>query len=816
MVRWTLVFLAFAIPAFAQPIRDDLWVTNGFVYTETILGNTMYIGGNFNRIGPATGGFMPTNATTGARTLPGPAVDGAINAIVADGSGNYIIGGSFKHYQGVERDNIAKVDANGDLLAWNPGVNGVVPGLAVGGGRVFVGGEFTTVGGIARTNAACVDLTSWAVASWAPNPTLPVHCMAYQNGLVYMGGEFFDVAGTQRAHAGSFDAVTGAATNWQPNTDGTVYTMAVKYDVINIITTVYIGGNFTVAGGAFRRNFALIDATPNAGTFSQALNFDPSPDGTVRVIRVVGNTIYQVYVGGDFTNIAGTARGHIAKFNGTTLTSFNPSPNGSVIEIAPSGSNLYIGGYFTTVDQALRGYAALISNTTGGVQPWDAGAGNAVHAFALNGSTVWIGGEFTTIGALGCSNLAALDLITGRATLWLPAASGPVYALEAIGGMLYAGGQFGGLGGQGHLNIGRIDVNGNADATWNPAALQPVYAIASRPLAPSGNVIYVGGPFTSFMGQPRNHLAALTDAVPATLLSWNPNAGSSGDVRALAVDNQYVYAGGYFTGLAGIAGLGRIDFNGLVSPWNPHTQQPVTGITLTNSTVYATFPGVNFLVGGPRTAFAEIDKSTGAVTPWMANADPPAVGFVVRRLGNDVYVGGLVEQLNGQTRSMLGDVDAVSNTVLPFAPSPSSWIVDPSPKTYYQLPAVLDMEENHGAMYVVGQFTNIGGKPHSGVAAIYLSTVGVPDEPAASVALRAFPNPAPGNQTFSFPALGEARLSLYDASGRMVRSFSASGLSRVVWDGLSGSGQPVPPGLYFARLESGSTVVTTKVLRVDH
>jgi len=32
-----------AVPASAQSIRDDLWVTNGYVYTTTILDNTRLV-----------------------------------------------------------------------------------------------------------------------------------------------------------------------------------------------------------------------------------------------------------------------------------------------------------------------------------------------------------------------------------------------------------------------------------------------------------------------------------------------------------------------------------------------------------------------------------------------------------------------------------------------------------------------------------------------------------------------------------------------------------------------------------------------------
>jgi hypothetical protein len=225
--------------------------------------------------------------------------------------------------------------------------------------------------------------------------------------------------------------------------------------------------------------------------------------------------------------------------------------------MAFSGSNLLIGGFFGTVDHALRAYAASVSTSTGTVVPWDAAAGNVVRAFAPAGTTTWIGGDFTTIGALNRLNLASIDLATGAATTWNPGTSGPVYALETINGLVYAGGQFTVVAGLGRGNVARFDPNGNLNA-WNAPTNGPVYAIAGRSLGPSSQVIYLGGPFVACMGQPRNHLAAVTDAVPSVLTAWNPNAGSPYDVRALAVDGSYVYAGGYFTSLGGqpIGGIG--------------------------------------------------------------------------------------------------------------------------------------------------------------------------------------------------------------------------------------------------------------------
>ncbi|HET9233879.1 MAG TPA: hypothetical protein VFP10_07050, partial [Candidatus Eisenbacteria bacterium] len=42
--------------ALAQTVDPNLWVTNGPVSSVVHDGGTIYIGGNFTRVGPATGG----------------------------------------------------------------------------------------------------------------------------------------------------------------------------------------------------------------------------------------------------------------------------------------------------------------------------------------------------------------------------------------------------------------------------------------------------------------------------------------------------------------------------------------------------------------------------------------------------------------------------------------------------------------------------------------------------------------------------------------------------------------------------------------
>jgi hypothetical protein len=69
-------------------------------------------------------------------------------------------------------------------------------------------------------------------------------------------------------------------------------------------------------------------------------------------------------------------------------------------------------------------------------------------------------------------------------------------------------------------------------------------------------------------------------------------------------------------------------------------------------------------------------------------------------------------------------------------------------------------------------------------------------------------------------AMQKAKVSIYDASGRLVKSFYKESsienlVSEVIWDGRNAAGQSVSAGVYIVRLEVGDEVRTQKILRVE-
>jgi len=96
-------------------------------------------------------------------------------------------------------------------------------------------------------------------------------------------------------------------------------------------------------------------------------------------------------------------------------------------------------------------------------------------------------------------------------------------------------------------------------------------------------------------------------------------------------------------------------------------------------------------------------------------------------------------------------------------------------------------------------------------------------QPASShgLWLGALPNPFSGPLQVRIDlgrSAGSATLLALDGSGRVVarirRGFQPAGTHRILWDGRDARGRPVPPGVYWLRLQTGGAIVQQKVVCV--
>lgn len=104
----------------------------------------------------------------------------------------------------------------------------------------------------------------------------------------------------------------------------------------------------------------------------------------------------------------------------------------------------------------------------------------------------------------------------------------------------------------------------------------------------------------------------------------------------------------------------------------------------------------------------------------------------------------------------------------------------------------------------------------------YSGVLSAPTLPAPNAFARPqlSPNPAAGpvRVVFALPRAGQARVSVIDATGRLVRQVAqgafAAGAHSVSWDGREDSGATAPPGIYFVRVESSVGSKTSRITRL--
>src|SRR5689334_22737237 len=95
-----LMQLAGAARLQAQSANPNFWVTNGPVRSEAISGKTLYIGGDFNYVGPPTGSFAAFDSTNDTSLQRALQINGSVNVCVPDGRGGCFIGGLFSTVAG--------------------------------------------------------------------------------------------------------------------------------------------------------------------------------------------------------------------------------------------------------------------------------------------------------------------------------------------------------------------------------------------------------------------------------------------------------------------------------------------------------------------------------------------------------------------------------------------------------------------------------------------------------------------------------------------------------------------------------------------
>jgi trimeric autotransporter adhesin len=311
-----------------------------------------------------------------------------VATIAVDGS-NVYVGGSFTDAGGnADADYIARWDGS----TWNAlgsGLNDAVYSIVVDGTNIYAGGYFTDADGNADADGiARWDGSNWNALGSGLNDT--VFTIAVAGTDVYVGGLFTDAGENANAdHIARWDSVS-----WNALGSGLAGGLLGGPTLVNTIAieglNVYVGGNFTDAGGnANADEIARWDGS-NWNALGSGLNH------YVDALAVDGTNIY---VGGNFTDAGGNANADgIARWDGSAWNALGSGLGfGAVYAIAVDGTNIFVGGTFT--EAGGNDNARYIARWDG--SNWNAlenGLTNVVNAIAVGGPDVYVGGFFTDVG----------------------------------------------------------------------------------------------------------------------------------------------------------------------------------------------------------------------------------------------------------------------------------------------------------------------------------------------------------------------------------------------------------------------------------
>ncbi|MCL2668571.1 MAG: cell surface protein, partial [Micrococcales bacterium] len=317
----------------------------GVVWTQAVVGNTVYVGGDFTRARPA-------GAARG--------VDESVRTYL-----------------------LAYDVRTGALLPFNHTLDGQVQSMAVSpdGKRLYVGGAFSHVDGKWRVNIAAFNTADGSlVEAFQPVASTRVLAIAASNTTVYVGGNFLKLAPkvsttlVDRAYLGAFNAADGSVLPWRADANSQVTAMALTKD-----------GSRLVVGGKFNRiNGASVPGLGSLSPSTAALQSFP----TNQYIKVMdGNKIGPAGNGGgtvtslvasedgiyggmyDFSgNVAANSEGVFRADPNTGAMIWNADCHGDVYSVYPMGGAVYaashqhwcasIGGFGETRNQTPDYYRA--------------------------------------------------------------------------------------------------------------------------------------------------------------------------------------------------------------------------------------------------------------------------------------------------------------------------------------------------------------------------------------------------------------------------------------------------------------------------
>ena len=283
----------------------------------------------------------------------------------------------------------------------HPGANGTVYAVAVqADSKTLIAGEFTAYDTTVRNSIARVKFNGLLDTTFDPGSganSFITSLLLQTSGKIVIGGGFTSFNGTLRNRIARLNSDGSLDGTFDPafGSDGTIWSLQEQPD-----GKILIAGEFTSINLTNRAFVARLNAN---GTLDDTFDPGAGPDGIVETISL--QTDGRVVIAGDFLNVSGVNRSHIARLNadGTLDTTFDPGFGADDVvysSVVQADGRILLGGAFSKVGLlGGRGIARL--NGDGSVDTsFDVGIGadDVVYKIGLQpDGKILVGGIFKSI-----------------------------------------------------------------------------------------------------------------------------------------------------------------------------------------------------------------------------------------------------------------------------------------------------------------------------------------------------------------------------------------------------------------------------------
>ncbi len=294
---------------------DTGWIPNadGVVKKIVVNGSDIFVGGSFTHVGGRAYAYISKLNNTDGSADAGwnSASDGTVNDILIDGQHMYI-GGEFHNIGGQARNHIALVDASAPAaeLSWNPNADDVVNTLAIDHDNIYVGGLFHNISGAARGHLARLlkNSTGDLDTNWHPDADNDVFDIIAEDTEASGHWSLKD----QVCVAGAFDFIN--TLGWRRvaclnKTDGTPL---LGYNPTTIPHAIFMDASGIYFGATYSTSLYFASPKYPSGfdaAFSFALNNS--------VESITSDSDGNLYVGGNFTVAGGLPTSYFMKIAST-------------------------------------------------------------------------------------------------------------------------------------------------------------------------------------------------------------------------------------------------------------------------------------------------------------------------------------------------------------------------------------------------------------------------------------------------------------------------------------------------------------------